>query len=138
MPLLVDFSSSVANSRSRAFRKSIFAQEKVPTNLYVLCVASFYLSLDSRHLRTPYKQAPPLPALLKVHAQYDRTILYPPVRIPRSIRLFLLPPVPCIHADWWIKSLLGIFIAAQGVPPVFAVAVFDAVSHLIYFGMIAL
>ena len=28
------FSSSVANSRSRAFRKSICAQEKVPTNLY--------------------------------------------------------------------------------------------------------
>ena len=34
MPLLVDLSSSVANSRSRAFRKSICAQEKVPTNLY--------------------------------------------------------------------------------------------------------
>ena len=34
IPLLVDFSSSVANSRSRAFRKSICAQEKVPTNLY--------------------------------------------------------------------------------------------------------
>ena len=32
--LLVDFLSSVANSRSRAFRKSICAQEKVPTNLY--------------------------------------------------------------------------------------------------------
>ena len=31
--LLVGLSSSVANSRSRAFRKSIFAQEKVPTNL---------------------------------------------------------------------------------------------------------
>ena len=28
------FSSSVAHSRSRAFRKSICAQEKVPTNLY--------------------------------------------------------------------------------------------------------
>ena len=28
------FQSSVANSRSRAFRKSICAQEKVPTNLY--------------------------------------------------------------------------------------------------------
>ena len=35
IPLLVDFSSSsVANSRSRAFRKSNCAQEKVPTNLY--------------------------------------------------------------------------------------------------------
>ena len=34
IPLLVDFSSSFANSRSRAFRKSICAQEKVPTNLY--------------------------------------------------------------------------------------------------------
>ena len=35
IPLLVDFfSSSVANSRSRAFRKSICAQEKVPTNLF--------------------------------------------------------------------------------------------------------
>ena len=34
IPLLVDFSSSVANSRSRAFRKSICPQEKVPTNLY--------------------------------------------------------------------------------------------------------
>ena len=32
--LLVDFSSSVANSRSRVFRKSICAQEKVPTNLF--------------------------------------------------------------------------------------------------------
>ena len=30
MPLLVDFSSSVAISRSRAFRKSICAQEKDP------------------------------------------------------------------------------------------------------------
>ena len=30
IPLLVDFSSSVANSRSRAFRKSICAQEKIP------------------------------------------------------------------------------------------------------------
>ena len=28
------FSSSIANSRSRAFRKSIYALEKVPTNLY--------------------------------------------------------------------------------------------------------
>ena len=34
IPLLDDFSSSIANSRSRAFRKSICAQEKVPTNLY--------------------------------------------------------------------------------------------------------
>ena len=34
IPLLADFSSSVAKSRSRVFRKSICAQEKVPTNLY--------------------------------------------------------------------------------------------------------
>ena len=34
IPPLVDFSSSVANSRSRAFRRSICAQVKVPTNLY--------------------------------------------------------------------------------------------------------
>ena len=34
VPPLVDFSSSVADSRSRAFRKSVCAQEKVPTNLY--------------------------------------------------------------------------------------------------------
>ena len=34
IPLLVDFSSSVAYSRSRAFRKSICAQEKVSTNIY--------------------------------------------------------------------------------------------------------
>ena len=34
IPLLVDFPSSVANSRSCVFRKSICAQEKVPTNLY--------------------------------------------------------------------------------------------------------
>ena len=34
-PLLVDFSSSVANSRSScAFRTSICAQERVPTNIY--------------------------------------------------------------------------------------------------------
>ena len=32
IPLLVDFSSSVADSRSHAFRKSNCAQEKVPTN----------------------------------------------------------------------------------------------------------
>ena len=34
IPLLVDFSSSVANSRSRVFRKSICAQAKVPTILH--------------------------------------------------------------------------------------------------------
>ena len=34
IPLLVDFSSSVANSRSRAFRKSICPQEKLTTNIY--------------------------------------------------------------------------------------------------------
>ena len=34
IPLLVGFSSSVANSRSRVFRKSFGAQEKIPTNLY--------------------------------------------------------------------------------------------------------
>ena len=34
IPLLVDFSSSDANSRSRATRKSICAQDKVPTNSY--------------------------------------------------------------------------------------------------------
>ena len=33
IPLLVDFSSSVANSRSRIFRKSICAQEKTPSKL---------------------------------------------------------------------------------------------------------
>ena len=32
--LLVDFSSNVANSRSRAFRKLICEQEKVPTKVY--------------------------------------------------------------------------------------------------------
>ena len=31
------FSSSVANSRSRAFRKSICAQEKLPTNIIRVC-----------------------------------------------------------------------------------------------------
>ena len=30
----IEFSTGLANSRSRAFRKSICAQEKVPTNLY--------------------------------------------------------------------------------------------------------
>ena len=35
IPVLVDCSSSVASSRSRAFRKSICPQEKAPTNLYV-------------------------------------------------------------------------------------------------------
>ena len=34
IPLLVDFPPNVANSRSRAFRKAICAQEKVPTKLY--------------------------------------------------------------------------------------------------------
>ena len=32
IPLLVDFSWNAANSRSRAFRKSMCAQGKVPTN----------------------------------------------------------------------------------------------------------
>ena len=32
--MLVDFSSSVADSRSRAFRKSFCAQEKIPTKLH--------------------------------------------------------------------------------------------------------
>ena len=32
--MLVDFLSSAANSRSRAFRKSICAQEKIPANIY--------------------------------------------------------------------------------------------------------
>ena len=34
IPLLVDMSSSNAHSRSSAFRKSICAQENVPTNIY--------------------------------------------------------------------------------------------------------
>ena len=34
IPLLVDYSSSAANSRSRTFRKSICAQEQVPTDIY--------------------------------------------------------------------------------------------------------
>ena len=34
VPLLVDFSSSFANSRSRAFLKPSCAQEKVPTDSY--------------------------------------------------------------------------------------------------------
>ena len=32
--MLIDFWSSVANSRSRAFRKSIYVQEKFPTHFY--------------------------------------------------------------------------------------------------------
>ena len=39
-PLLVDFSSSVANSRSRPFSESICARDKVPTNLYKHAIAS--------------------------------------------------------------------------------------------------
>ena len=39
IPLLVDFSSSVANSRSRAFRKSVWAQENVPTGIYTIMYA---------------------------------------------------------------------------------------------------
>ena len=34
IPLLVDFSSSGANTRFRDFRKSICGQEEVPTNIY--------------------------------------------------------------------------------------------------------
>ena len=41
IPLLVDFSSRVANSLSRAFRKSICAREKVPTNLYEYALGGF-------------------------------------------------------------------------------------------------
>ena len=50
VPLLVDFSSSVAYSRPRAFRKSICAQEKVPTNLceYVLGGARTHETGDTR------------------------------------------------------------------------------------------
>ena len=43
-PLLVDFSSRVANVRSRAFRKSICAQEKVPTNIYDFALRGFELT----------------------------------------------------------------------------------------------
>ena len=39
--MLVDFSSSVADSRSRAFRKSTCAQKKVPTNLYEDALGGF-------------------------------------------------------------------------------------------------
>ena len=50
IPLLDDFSSSVANSRSRAFRKSICAQEKVPTNLY-----AYALGGARTHETDPYQ-----------------------------------------------------------------------------------
>ena len=43
IPVLVDFSSSVANSRSRAFRRSICAQEKkISTNLYEYALTNLY------------------------------------------------------------------------------------------------
>ena len=42
--LLVDFSSSVATSRYRAFRMSIRAQEKVPTNLYEYALGGLELT----------------------------------------------------------------------------------------------
>ena len=43
-PLLVDFSSSVVNSRSRVLRKSSCAQGKVPTNLYEYALGGFELT----------------------------------------------------------------------------------------------
>ena len=59
IPLLVDFSSGVvANSRSRAFRKSVCAQEKVPTNLY-----EYALGGIRTHEPEPY-QARGLPDIL--------------------------------------------------------------------------
>ena len=60
IPLLVDFPSSVANSRSRAFRKSISAREKVPTNLYgcalgklELTKLTYYTRLKDNPIRHP-------------------------------------------------------------------------------------
>ena len=44
IPLLVEFSSSAANSRSRVFRKSICAQEKVPTNFTSMHSGGFELT----------------------------------------------------------------------------------------------
>ena len=53
IPLLVDFSSRVANSRSRISRKSICPQEKGATNLYEYALGGIrthetdlYLTLD--------------------------------------------------------------------------------------------
>ena len=51
IPLLVDISSSVANSRSRAFRKSICAQEKISTKLYK------YALVETRTYETDLYQA---------------------------------------------------------------------------------
>ena len=47
-PLIVDFSSSVANSRSRAFRKSISAQKKAHKNLYEYAHGVFGLTKLNR------------------------------------------------------------------------------------------
>ena len=44
IPLLVDFLSSVANSPSRAFRKSICAQKKLYTNLNEYALGGFELT----------------------------------------------------------------------------------------------
>ena len=43
-PLIVHFSSSVANSRSRAFRKSISAQEKAPRRIIRVRSGGFELT----------------------------------------------------------------------------------------------
>ena len=57
IPLLVDFSSSVASSRFFAFRKSICAEEKVPTNLYEYALGGIrthetsYTRLDDNLIR---------------------------------------------------------------------------------------
>ena len=50
--MLVDFSSSVAYSRSRIFRKSICVQEKVPTNIYIYEYALTYTRLEDNLIRS--------------------------------------------------------------------------------------
>ena len=69
-PLLVDFSSSVANSRVHVFRKSICAQEKIPTNLYEYALGG------ARTHETDLHQArgqPDMPPGRPVHIYYGST-----------------------------------------------------------------
>ena len=59
IPLLVDGSSSVANSRSRAFRKSICPQEKVPTNIYEYALGGARTHETDLYQARGYPDTPP-------------------------------------------------------------------------------
>ena len=67
IPKLVDFSSSAVNSRSRAFRKSISAQEEVPTNLYEYALGGIRTHETDLYQTQGYSDTPPGRQAIPIH-----------------------------------------------------------------------